>query len=117
MSSSLSNGGVHRTRAGQSRLNPVAIHCLPRHSGGLPVEQRCPHFDEDTLQGRRPVEDFPSSSRVLSGRLLSFSAQSTTKGGSRTMANRYEISIEPIGSSGVMLTIAELPRIVIFGET
>ena len=33
------------------------------------------------------------------------------------MANRYEISIEPIGSSGVMLTIAELPRIVIFGET
>ena len=33
------------------------------------------------------------------------------------MANRYEISIEPIGSSGVMLRIAELPRIVIFGET
>ena len=33
------------------------------------------------------------------------------------MANRYIISIEPIESSGVALTIAELPRIVIFGET
>ena len=33
------------------------------------------------------------------------------------MAKRYVISIEPIGSSGVVLTIAELPRLVIFGET
>ena len=33
------------------------------------------------------------------------------------MAERYVISIEPIGSSGVVLTIAELPRLVIFGET
>ena len=33
------------------------------------------------------------------------------------MAKRYVISIEPIGSSGVVLTIAELPRLVIFGDT
>ena len=33
------------------------------------------------------------------------------------MAKRYVISIEPIGSSGVVLTIAELPGLVIFGQT
>ena len=33
------------------------------------------------------------------------------------MVNRYLISVEPIEPSGVMLTIAELPRLVIFGET
>jgi predicted RNase H-like HicB family nuclease len=33
------------------------------------------------------------------------------------MAKKYMISIEPMGSSGVVLTIAELPGLVIFGET
>jgi predicted RNase H-like HicB family nuclease len=33
------------------------------------------------------------------------------------MAMRYLISVEPIEPSGVMLTIAELPRLVIFGQT
>jgi hypothetical protein len=33
------------------------------------------------------------------------------------MANRYVISAEPIEPSGVVLTIAELPRLVIFGQT
>ena len=33
------------------------------------------------------------------------------------MTNRYLISVEPIEPSGVVLTIAELPRLVIFGET
>ena len=33
------------------------------------------------------------------------------------MANRYVISVEPIEPSAVVLTIAELPRLVIFGET
>ena len=32
------------------------------------------------------------------------------------MTKRYLISIEPIGPSGVVLTIAELPRLVIFGR-
>src|ERR1700730_12644072 len=63
--------------------------------------------------GRR-ARPLVGSSRVLPGRLLRFRAESTTKGGSRPMAKRYVISIEPIGSSGVVLTIAELPRL---GET
>ena len=33
------------------------------------------------------------------------------------MTKRYLISVEPIEPSGVVLTIAELPRLVIFGET
>jgi hypothetical protein len=33
------------------------------------------------------------------------------------MAKRYMISVEPIEPSGVALTIAELPRLVIFAET
>jgi len=33
------------------------------------------------------------------------------------MANRYLISVEPIEPTGVVLTIAELPRLVIFGKT
>ncbi len=33
------------------------------------------------------------------------------------MANRYLISVEPIEPSGVVLTIAELPGLVIFGHT
>ena len=33
------------------------------------------------------------------------------------MAKRYIISVEPIEPSGVVLTIAELPRLVIFAET
>ena len=33
------------------------------------------------------------------------------------MTKRYLISVEPIEPSGVMLTIAELPRLVIFGQT
>ncbi len=33
------------------------------------------------------------------------------------MVNRYLISVEPIEPSGVMLRIAELPRLVIFGGT
>jgi hypothetical protein len=32
------------------------------------------------------------------------------------MAKRYMISVEPIEPSGVALTIAELPRLVIFAE-
>jgi hypothetical protein len=39
------------------------------------------------------------------------------KGGSRATAKRSIISVEPIEPSGVALTIAELPRLVIFGET
>ena len=50
------------------------------------------------------------------GRLVYFSAQST-KGGNRTMTRRCLISVEPIEPSGVVLTIAELPRLVIFGQT
>ena len=33
------------------------------------------------------------------------------------MTKRYLISVEPIEPSGVVLTIAELPRLVIFGQT
>jgi hypothetical protein len=33
------------------------------------------------------------------------------------MVKRYIVSVEPIEPSGVVLTIAELPRLVIFGET
>jgi hypothetical protein len=33
------------------------------------------------------------------------------------MTKRYLISVEPIAPSGVVLTIAELPRLVIFGQT
>src|SRR5207302_7078813 len=54
--------------------------------------------------------------RVLSGGSSIFSAQST-KGGNRTMTKRYLISVEPIEPSGVVLTIAELPGLVIFGQT
>src|SRR5260221_4510398 len=68
----------------------------------------------DNGRRARPLSVSP---RVRSGRLLSFSAESTTKGANRPWAKRYVISIEPIGSSGVVLTIAELPRLVIFGET
>src|SRR5437773_8705006 len=53
--------------------------------------------------------------RGLSGG-RSFSAWST-KGGNRTMTKRYLISVEPIEPSGVVLTIAELPGLVIFGQT
>ena len=33
------------------------------------------------------------------------------------MTKRYLISVEPIEPSGVVLTIAELPGLVIFGQT
>ena len=33
------------------------------------------------------------------------------------MAKKFLISVEPIEPSGVALTIAELPRVVIFAET
>jgi predicted RNase H-like HicB family nuclease len=33
------------------------------------------------------------------------------------MTKRYLISLEPIEPSGVVLTIAELPTLVIFGQT
>ena len=33
------------------------------------------------------------------------------------MTMKYLINVEPIEPSGVVLTIAELPRLVIFGET
>ena len=33
------------------------------------------------------------------------------------MANRFTISVEPIEPSGAMLTIAELPGLLIFGDT
>ena len=33
------------------------------------------------------------------------------------MADKYLISVEPCEPSGIVLTIAELPRLVIFGET
>jgi hypothetical protein len=33
------------------------------------------------------------------------------------MTKKYLISVEPIEPSGVVLTIAELPRLVIFGQT
>jgi predicted RNase H-like HicB family nuclease len=33
------------------------------------------------------------------------------------MTRRYLISVEPIEPYGVVLTIAELPRLVIFGQT
>jgi predicted RNase H-like HicB family nuclease len=33
------------------------------------------------------------------------------------MAKRYVISVEPIEPSGVVLTVAELPKLLIFAET
>ena len=33
------------------------------------------------------------------------------------MAYKYLVSVEPCEPSGIVLTIAELPRLVIFGET
>jgi hypothetical protein len=51
------------------------------------------------------------------GRLLSFRPSRRSKEGSRTMTKRYLISVEPIEPSGLIPTIAELPRLVIFGQT
>jgi hypothetical protein len=51
-------------------------------------------------------------SRLISGGSSIFSAHST-KGSNQTMTKRYLISVEPIEPSGVVLTIAELPGLVI----